>query len=134
MKYYRVTAYTMYCGEETTDYIATSDEEKLRSFGLNLAEENALEWEPCWVDYEEQGYDSEEDWQEEYFGSANFRFEEITEEELLRRDKLRIEDCRMNERCLVLLNNFKKQGFDNSLIIDSTNLTIDETVNKVIGG
>ena len=57
MKYYRVTAYTMYCGEETTDYIATDSEEKLRSFGLNLAEENTLEWEPCWVDYEDQGYD-----------------------------------------------------------------------------
>lgn len=40
----------------------------------------------------------------------------------------------MNERCLILLNNFKKQGFDNSLIIDTTNLTIEETLNKVIGG
>lgn len=84
MKYYRVTAYTMYVGEESTDYIATDSEEKLRSFGLDLAEENAMEWEPCWVDYEDQGYDSEEDWQEEYFGSANFRVEEISEEEYKR--------------------------------------------------
>lgn len=58
----------------------------------------------------------------------------VSEKELLRRDKLRNEDCRMNERCLILLNNFKKQGFDNSLIIDTTNLTIEETLNKVIGG
>lgn len=81
MKHYRVTAFTMYVGEETTDYIATDSEELLRDFGLNLSEENALEWEPCWVDYVDHGYDSEEDWQEEYFGSAGYRFEEISEEE-----------------------------------------------------
>ena len=81
MKYYRVTAYTMYCGEETTDYIATDNEGQLRSFALHLAEENAMEWEPCWVDYEENGYESEEDWQEEYYGSCDARIEEITEEE-----------------------------------------------------
>ena len=84
MKYYRVTAYTMYCGEETTDYIATDNEKKLHSFGQDLAEENAMEWEPCWVDYKDQGYDSEEDWQDEYFGSANYRVEEITKEEYVK--------------------------------------------------
>lgn len=81
MKYYRVTAYTMYVGEEMTDYIATEDEEKLREFANELQEENAMEWEPSWGNYEEEGFDSEEDWQEEYFSSAGARIEEITEEE-----------------------------------------------------
>lgn len=81
MKYYRVTAYTMYVGEESTDYIATDSEEKLCEFAQNLCEDNAAEWEPSWVDYEEEGFESEEDWQEEYFGSAGVRIEEITEEE-----------------------------------------------------
>lgn len=58
----------------------------------------------------------------------------VDEEELLRRDKLRDEDCRMNERCLILLNNFKEQKFDKSLIIDTTYLTVEETLNKIIGG
>ena len=81
MKYYCVTAYTMYVGEEMTDYIAPDNEEKLREFANELMEENAMEWEPSWADYEEEGFDSEEDWQEEYFASAGARIEEITEEE-----------------------------------------------------
>lgn len=81
MKYYRVTAYTMYIGEEITDYIATEDEEKLREFANELQEETAWEWEPCWDHYEEEGFESEEDWQEAYFSSTGARIEEITEEE-----------------------------------------------------
>lgn len=58
----------------------------------------------------------------------------VSEEELLRRDKLRDEDCRMNERCLILLNNFKNQNFDEAFIVDTTNLTVEETLNRVKGG
>lgn len=57
-----------------------------------------------------------------------------SEEELLRRDSLREIDVRMNERCIVLLNSFKKQNFSNEHIIDTTNLNIDETVNKIMKG
>ncbi len=81
MKYYRVTAYTMYCGEEMTDYIATEDSEELREFTQSLCEDNAAEWEPCWVDYAENGYESEEEWQEDYYSSASATVVEITEEE-----------------------------------------------------
>lgn len=81
MKYYRVTAYTMYCGEEMTDYIATEDEEELKAFAQNLCEDNAAEWEPGWGDYEEEGFDTEEEWQEEYYGTCGARIEEITEAE-----------------------------------------------------
>lgn len=58
----------------------------------------------------------------------------VDEEELLRRDKLRDEDCRMHERCLILLNKFKEQKFNKSLVIDTTNLTVEETLNEIIGG
>lgn len=58
----------------------------------------------------------------------------VSEEELLKRDCLRDEDCRMNERCLVLLNSFKKQNFSDKYIIDTTNLDINETLNIVMKG
>ena len=56
----------------------------------------------------------------------------VSEEELLRRDSLRDVDCRMNERCIVLLNSFKKQCFNKENIIDTTNLTIKETLSKIM--
>ena len=56
----------------------------------------------------------------------------VSEEELLRRDKLRDLSCRMNERCLVLLNNFKKEYINNKNVIDTTNLSINETLEKVM--
>ena len=58
----------------------------------------------------------------------------VSEEELLKRDCLRDEDCRMNERCLVLLNSFRKQNFSDKYIIDTTNLDINETLNIVMKG
>lgn len=56
----------------------------------------------------------------------------VSEEELLRRDKLREEENRMNERCLVLLDSFIKQNFDKEFILDSTNLNIKETIERII--
>jgi hypothetical protein len=44
-------------------------------------EECAIEWEPCWVDYAEEGYDSEEDWQDAYYSDCGATVEEITEAE-----------------------------------------------------
>lgn len=81
MKYYRVTAHTMYCGEELTDYIATESEGELIAFKESLMEECAIEWEPCWADYAEEGYESEEDWQDAYYSDCGAAVEEITEAE-----------------------------------------------------
>ena len=81
MKYYRVTAYTMYCGEVMTDYISTEDPEELQEFIQNLCEDNAVEWEPSWEDYAENGYESEEEWQEDYYSSVSATVVEITVEE-----------------------------------------------------
>lgn len=58
----------------------------------------------------------------------------VSEEELLRRDSLREENCRMNGRCLVLLNEFRRQNFSDEDIIDTTNLDINKTLNIVMKG
>ena len=55
----------------------------------------------------------------------------VDEETLLSRDKERPEDSQMKDRCLVLLNNFKKHNFDSKNILDTSKLSIDETI-KII--
>jgi len=89
MKYYRVIAYTPYCGEHMTDYIATDDEQKLQEFKQNLIEDNAAEWEPGWADYAEEGYESEEEWQEDYYAGCGATVQEISEAEYLEETKPR---------------------------------------------
>ena len=81
MKYYRVTAYTPYCGEETTDFIATEDEQKLQEFAQTLCEDNAAEWEPAWCEHYDEGYETEEEFQDYYYSGCGTRIEEITEAE-----------------------------------------------------
>lgn len=51
----------------------------------------------------------------------------VDEQTLLKRDLKRPEDCRMNERCIVLLNNFKNHNYDSKYILDTSNLSADET-------
>lgn len=53
------------------------------------------------------------------------------EETLLKRDKERVEDCRMGERCIALLNSFKSYNFENKYFLDTTNLEIKEIVEKI---
>ena len=53
------------------------------------------------------------------------------EETLLFRDKQRPEDCQMKERCLILLNNFKNKNYNPSNILDTTKLSIEETINII---
>ena len=55
----------------------------------------------------------------------------VDEETLLSRDKERPEDSQMKDRCLVLLNNFKKHNFDSKNILDTSKLSIDETVKTI---
>ena len=56
----------------------------------------------------------------------------VNEKILLKRDKERPEDCQMNERCIVLLNSFKKKNFNSDNILNTSNLTVDETVKLII--
>lgn len=53
----------------------------------------------------------------------------VSEDILLARDKERPEDCQMKERCIVLLNEFKKHNYDSKYIIDTSNISISDTIN-----
>lgn len=55
----------------------------------------------------------------------------VDESTLLLRDKERPENCQMKERCIILLNNFKNRNYDINNILDTTNLSIEETVNLI---
>ena len=56
----------------------------------------------------------------------------VDESTIIKRDLLRPEDCQMHERCLVLLKEFMNCNYDNKYIIDSSNLTVEETVEKIL--
>ena len=53
------------------------------------------------------------------------------EKNLLLRDRERLEDCQMHERCIVLLNSFKSKNYDKKNILDTSNITVCETVNII---
>ena len=54
------------------------------------------------------------------------------EKTIIERDNLREEENRMNERCLVLLNNFLEKDYPNNNKLFTTNLSIEETKNEII--
>ena len=55
----------------------------------------------------------------------------VDEKALLLRDKERPEDCQMKERCITLLNSFRNNNYNKKNILDTSNLSIDETVNII---
>lgn len=56
----------------------------------------------------------------------------VDEETILKRDKERPLDCQMKERCLVLLNNFKNHNYNEKYIIDTSNITVDDTLKTIL--
>ena len=56
----------------------------------------------------------------------------ITDEKtIMERDKLRPEDCQMKERCIILLNNFKNDNYDDMYYLDTSKLSIEESVKEI---
>lgn len=55
----------------------------------------------------------------------------VDEKTLLLRDKERPEDCQMNERCITLLNSFKNNNYNIQNILDTSNITVNETVDII---
>ncbi len=55
----------------------------------------------------------------------------VSEEVLLARDKERPEDCQMKERCFILLNKFKNYNYDSKYIIDTSSMSIKDTINTI---
>lgn len=56
----------------------------------------------------------------------------VNEETILKRDKLRLPDCQMGERCLVLLHELQNENFNENNIINTTNLNEFETLNVIL--
>ena len=55
----------------------------------------------------------------------------VDEETIVKRDKLRPIDCQMGERSIILLNEFRDQNYDLKNILDTTHLTVEETVKQI---
>lgn len=70
----------------------------------------------------------------ESFNNYNMKFIVLLVDEdiLVSRDKERTVDCQMGERCIVLLNKFKNNNYNCSNILDTSNLSIKETINIIL--
>ena len=55
----------------------------------------------------------------------------VDEKTLLFRDSLRNEDCQMKERCVALLNSFKNKNYNINNILDTTSMSVEETVSVI---
>ena len=55
----------------------------------------------------------------------------VDEKTILQRDKKRPIDFQMHERCLILLNDFKNTNYKKDYFLDTTNLSIDETIDII---
>lgn len=55
----------------------------------------------------------------------------VDEEKILKRDQERPLDCQMGDRCITLLNNFKKHDYGKDYFLDSTNLSVEDTVKMI---
>lgn len=81
-KYYLVTAYTPYVGEEMEAYFSCCKDEDLRAFGDELTTDCASEWADHRIDaWEEDGYDSREDAEEDYYSGCGYRVREVPKAE-----------------------------------------------------
>ena len=82
MKYFELTAYTPYCGEELTEYKMAESEDQMTKDGIldDLISDCVSSYmDPS--DYEEYGFESEEEWTEYYYEGSGVDVREITEEE-----------------------------------------------------
>lgn len=67
------------------------------------------------------------------FKDYNVKFAVLITDEatLLARDKERPIDCQMGQRCLTLLNSFKNRNYNSRNILDTSNLSVNETVDII---
>lgn len=55
----------------------------------------------------------------------------VDEKTILLRDSQRPKDCQMKERCIVLLNSFKNTKYEKDYFLDTTNLSVEETISII---
>ena len=82
MKYFELTAYTPYCGEELTEYHMAESEDKLVADGIvdDLIAGCVSSYMDS-SDYEDYGFDSEEEFSDYYYEGSGVDIREISEEE-----------------------------------------------------
>jgi len=56
----------------------------------------------------------------------------VDEKTIVERDKLRPLDCQMGERSLILLKNMKNENFEKNNILDTSNISIEETFTEIV--
>lgn len=83
-RYYRITAYTPYCGEEISIVVSASSDDELYRLAGDLADDCASEFIYRHINsWQEDGYETREEAEEDYYSDCSFEIEEITEEEYL---------------------------------------------------
>ncbi|HOO68305.1 MAG TPA: AAA family ATPase [Bacilli bacterium] len=55
----------------------------------------------------------------------------VDEATIVKRDKERPLDCQMGERSIKLLNEFNNENYDKKYILNTTNLSIEETIKEI---
>ena len=75
MKYYLIKCETAFAGEVGYWLYATDNIDQLHDFAASCADANAQEW------YDADSLADNDMDDDDYFGSANYSYEEITEEE-----------------------------------------------------
>lgn len=78
MKYYRITCYTPFCGEENDYYYATDDLKDLEEYADECAYINGNEW------YDESALEEQDMTEDDYYAECGCTVEEIDEEEFRR--------------------------------------------------
>ena len=56
----------------------------------------------------------------------------VDEDTILARDRERSEEYQMKERCIVLINEFKEHNYPEKYILDTSRISVDETVASVL--
>lgn len=69
----------------------------------------------------------------EHLNNYEVKFVVLLSEEktLISRDTKRPENCQMKDRCITLLNKFKSRNYDSNNILDTTDLSINDTINII---
>ena len=75
MKYYRITCYTPFVGEENDYYIATDSRKELERFADDCVYDNGNEW------YDELTLEEQDMTEEDYYADCGCYIEEIDKEE-----------------------------------------------------
>lgn len=82
-RYIRATASTYFVGQEQDyykEFADDTDDLEIDKWANEKAQENADDWYGS-MDYEREGYESEEEWEEVFYSSSGYDWEEITKEE-----------------------------------------------------